>query len=140
MQDSRSVRKDPYIIIERPNNHKTVYRVKLESARAKTRFVHRKLLLSFMCLPCLKKEGKQEKSVPQETTRSTVCCTRCYPAIPFRICVRAVRQLVAEVFRTTASTQLRVRLTIQRTREEQGLLHSISIRHRETEYYPLHLE
>ena len=55
--------KDPYLVIDQPNDDVPVYMVKREGSRSKTRFLHRNFLLPFMCLPCLDEE--EESEVPE---------------------------------------------------------------------------
>ena len=43
--------KDPYIVIDQPNDDIPVYKVRPEGTRSKTRFLHPNFLLPFMCLP-----------------------------------------------------------------------------------------
>ena len=55
--------KDPYLVIDQPNDDVPVYMVKREGSRSKTRFLHRNFLLPFMCLPWMDEE--EESEVPE---------------------------------------------------------------------------
>ena len=57
--------KDPYIVIDQPNDDIPVYKVRREGTRSKTRFLHRNFLLPFMCLPYYDEEA-EELVAPQE--------------------------------------------------------------------------
>ena len=61
--------KNPYIIIDQPNDNIPVYRVKLEGARSKPRILHRKLMLPFICLPTYEEDEQLEPVVSPETVK-----------------------------------------------------------------------
>ena len=59
--------KNPYVVIDQPNDDIPVYRVKRESARSKTRVLHRNFLLHFIGLPTYEGDEQLEPVVSPET-------------------------------------------------------------------------
>ena len=59
--------KDPYLVIDQPNDDVPVYMVKREGSRSKTCILRPNFLLPFMCLPCPDEETDVEVlELPQE--------------------------------------------------------------------------
>ena len=58
--------KDPYIVIDQPNDDIPVYKVRREGKRSKTRFLHRNFLLPFMCLPYHDEDKEVEELIPPQ--------------------------------------------------------------------------
>ena len=59
--------KNPYIVIDKPNDDIPVYRVKSEGARSKTRILHRNFLRPFIGLPTYEEGEQLEPVVSPET-------------------------------------------------------------------------
>ncbi|MCG8032585.1 MAG: DDE-type integrase/transposase/recombinase, partial [Candidatus Thiodiazotropha taylori] len=64
--------KDPYIVIDQPNDDIPVYKVKREGTRSKTRLLHRNFLLPFMGLPRLDQDDKEERVKTTEDLAATL--------------------------------------------------------------------
>ena len=63
--------KNPYIVINQPNDDIPVYRVKCEGARSKTRVLHTKFLLPFIGLPTYEEDEQLEPVVSSESVEES---------------------------------------------------------------------